>query len=728
MSSETGGAAISAGSHRWRFFRAGGFDQVLLDRGAELTSLEALDQKLWVALSCPVAGIEFDKATLAFVDSDGDGHIRVPEILGALRWAAGVLRDPELLVGRRDRLALSAIDDSTDEGRAVLAGARLVLSNLGKPQATEITLDDVCDTARIFAEGTFNGDGVVPPATVPDPDLRAVAEEIIACYPPQPDRGGQPGLTAETIERFRAEAQSLAGWRAMAAGDPGILPFGEGTEARYECFKALKPKIEDYFHRCRLASYDARAGALLSPSDDDYLKLALEELHGDNESLSKMPLAVPGPGKPLPLTEGLNPAWSPAAARFASEVALPLLGKGDALTDAGWGTVLAAFAKYEGWLSAWPETSVEKIEPARLQSILEGNGLSALLELVERDKAVQPEVDAIASVEKLLRYTRDLHLLVNNFTSFTEFYTRKGKATFQAGTLYLDGRSCELCVQVADVAKHAAVATLSRVYLVYCECRRRGTVEKMTIAAAFTAGDSDQLLVGRNGVFYDRTGQDWDATIVRIVEHPISIRQAFFAPYKRVARMVGEQLNKAAAAKQKATEESAAKGIGEHGAKVASGKAGTPEGAPAPFDVARFAGIFAAIGLAVGAIGTALAALVGGLFKLAWWQIPLVIAGVLLLISGPSMLLAWIKLRQRNLGPILDANGWAVNARARINIPFGASLTAMAKLPENSDRSMLDPFAEKKRRWPWALFLAAALAGAILVLWKRGLLEPLIGK
>ncbi|HEY5996272.1 MAG TPA: hypothetical protein VIU29_04585, partial [Candidatus Deferrimicrobiaceae bacterium] len=229
MSSETGGAATIAASHRWRCFRAGGFDQVLLDRGSELVSLDALDQKLWVALSCPVAGIEFDKATLAFVDSDADGHIRVPEILGALRWAAGVLRDPELLVGRRDRLALSDIDGSTDEGKAVLAGARLVLSNLGKPQATEITLDDVCDTARIFAEGTFNGDGVVPPATVPDPDLRAAAEEIIACYPPHPDRGGQPGLTADTIERFRTEAQSLAGWRAMAAADPGILPFGDGT-------------------------------------------------------------------------------------------------------------------------------------------------------------------------------------------------------------------------------------------------------------------------------------------------------------------------------------------------------------------------------------------------------------------------------------------------------------------------------------------------------------------
>ena len=49
----------------WRFFRAGGFDQVRLDTAAELLAIDQLDQKLWVALSCPVKGIEFDARTLA---------------------------------------------------------------------------------------------------------------------------------------------------------------------------------------------------------------------------------------------------------------------------------------------------------------------------------------------------------------------------------------------------------------------------------------------------------------------------------------------------------------------------------------------------------------------------------------------------------------------------------------------------------------------------------------
>ena len=77
----------------------------------------------------------------------------------------------------------------------------------------------------------------------------------------------------------------------------------------------------------------------------------------------------------------------------------------------------------------------------------------------------------------------------------------------------------------------------------------------MSIAAAFTDGDSDFLMVGRNGIFYDRRGQDWDATIVRILDHPISIRQAFWSPYKKLIKFINEQLEKLAAARAAAADE-----------------------------------------------------------------------------------------------------------------------------------------------------------------------------
>jgi hypothetical protein len=204
------------------------------------------------------------------------------------------------------------------------------------------------------------------------------------------------------------------------------------------------------------------------------------------------------------------------------------------------------------------------------------------------------------------------------------------------------------------------------------------------------------------------------------------VRQAFWSPYRRIAKMIGEQVLKFATAQDKAIDAKAASGIAsaEKNATTAASAPAAPA-APAParpgapaatsqaFDIAKFAGIFAAMGLALGALGTALAAIVGAFLGLPAWKMPLVIAGLMLLISGPSMLLAWFKLRQRNLGPLLDANGWAVNIRARINLPFGASLTGVAQLPPGARRSLIDPFADQGMP-AWQKGVAAALIAALI--------------
>lgn len=338
-------------------------------------------------------------------------------------------------------------------------------------------------------------------------------------------------------------------------------------------------------------------------------------------------------------------------------------------------------------------------------------------ELIDKDKALESEANAIAAVDRLVRYNRYLYKLLNNFVSFHDFYGRKDKAIFQAGTLYLDQRSCDLCIHIEDMGKHASMAHLSRIFLAYCELTRLGTNEKMTIAAAFTDGDSDNLMVGRNGIFYDRKGQDWHATIVKIIDNPISIRQAFWAPYKRAIRWIGEQVAKRAAAADAAATDKMTT------ASVAAGKQAVTGKEPATkpkIDI----GTVAALGVAVGGITAALGMLLQAFFGLGLWM-PLGLVALLLLISGPSMIIAWLKLRQRNLCPILDANGWAINTRARINIPFGRSLTAMAIPPPGSRRDLTDPYAESKTgRYKFILLLV--LLAFLWGLWNFGVFEKII--
>ena len=307
------------------------------------------------------------------------------------------------------------------------------------------------------------------------------------------------------------------------------------------------------------------------------------------------------------------------------------------------------------------------------------------------------EFRAHARLERQIRTAphllqRDLLRLARNFVSFEDFYEGRG-AVFQAGTLFIDGRACELAVEVVDPARHAPIAGLAKAYLAYCECVRLN--QKRTIVAVVSAGDVDFLFVGRNGLFYDREGHDWDARIVKVIENPISVGQAFLSPYKKLVRLVEEQVAKRAAASDSTQQGRLGQWAGRiatvdqsAAAPATTGAAGAPPaGLPAPgrrVDV----GTVAAIGVALGSISTVIVGIFGRFVDLGWW-IPLAVLGIVLSISGPSMLIAWLKLRQRSLGPILDASGWAINNRMKLSTRLGGSLTKRpqpvphaVKLPE----------------------------------------------
>jgi hypothetical protein len=87
------------------------------------------------------------------------------------------------------------------------------------------------------------------------------------------------------------------------------------------------------------------------------------------------------------------------------------------------------------------------------------------------------------------------------------------------------------------------------------------------------------------------------------------------------------------------------------------------------------------------------------------------------------MLLAYLKLRLRNLGPILDASGWAINTRARVNVPFGASLTRLPVMPKGSTRSLKDPFAEKRHAGRDILLVLLFLVAGAAALYLTGKLD-----
>jgi hypothetical protein len=709
--------------HTWSFSTVGGVKRVNLETGNDLIHLGDLDQKLWTALSCPVDNLEIDTRTLKLIDSDNDGQIRVPEILQAVQWMVALLKNADDLLLENPVLCLSAIDETTEEGRTLLASAHIILSNLGKPEADTLTVEETSDTEKIFAASRFNGDGIITEDTIVDAAGIAALNDIISCVGSLTDRGGKQGISGELLQQFLDACEHYLIWYSRSETNPAILVLGDRTEEAHLSYTAIKAKVDDYFLRCRLAAFDTQTTDALNLSIERVTELSPKDLSVSLEEIATFPIAKIAAGKPLPLTEGINPAWDNALQTFKQLVCDVLFAGKNTLAESDWKKAGETFTDYVQWKSEKEGTLAEPLGPARIRELSHGPIKDTFKNLIQQDEAMKEETDAILKVDQFVRYHRDLYTLLKNFVTFFDFYSAGHKAIFQAGTLYIDQRSCDLCIKVNNMAKHNTMVSFSGMFLVYCECTQKATGQQMTIVAALTNGDIDDLVVGRNALFYDRAGLDWDATVVKIIDNPISIRQAFWSPYRKISRFVETQINKVAAEKDNKITSNASSAV-ESASGQFDAQAEKPKAPAPPFDIGKFVGIFAAISLALGAIGTVIASVVTGFLGLTWWKMPFALLGVIMLISGPAMLIAYLKLRKRNLAPLLDANGWVINAKAIVNIRFGNTLTHLAELPKGAKLNLHDPFSQKKR--PFLPILIGLIIGAAILLyflWKYGFIH-----
>ncbi|MBR5883395.1 MAG: hypothetical protein IKY97_08000 [Mailhella sp.] len=699
----------------WAFHRLGGMDQVTLETAGELSRLRELDPKLWAALSCPASGLEFDARTLELLDTDADGRIRIPEVLEAMDWVCERLVDPSELAQRPEALPLSSIRTDTEQGRRVAVTAANALKNLGREGEDSIRHEDVSLASASSNALLNNGDGILPVHAELDEGKQAFVKAVLSIAGSETDASGEPGIDAAAIDSFLVSLNAEKAWRSALAEAPHAL--GADTPAAWALMQELKDKVDDYFLRCRLASFAPVSTASLNAEE----QLVSPGEHGllAPEALSSLPLSRVEADAPLRLDAGLNPAWRDKAKAFFTLVS-PLLSDPATLSEEGWEALQQALDPYGAALASRPVPvssathapddaagTLASLGDADIEALLADTAAEELKAIMAEDLAVNADSSDIAELERLVLYYRHLHRLLMNFISFYDFYSLKRPAMFQAGTLFIDGRSCRLCLPVADIAKHSAMAQLSQLCLLYCECRRRvpsgsASGDKMNIVAAMTAGSDAFLREGRNGVYVDNNGEDWDATLVKIVRNPISIKQAIWAPYLRISQMAGEQIAKVAGNAAKKVE------------TAVSAPAKTPA---APFDISKSVGLFAAVGIALGAIGTAVGTIVGMLMALHWWQFPLLIVAAFACVSGPAAFLAWLKLRKRTLGPVLEASGWAVNGQLPVNLVLGSALTSEASLPRNATRTRHDPLRQKSKagKLIMALILAASLGVGYLV-------------
>lgn len=696
---------ITMASYDWQYCSLGGAIRVKIASGEDIAHLGELDQKLWTVLSCPVDGLEFDRQTLDLIDTEHDGKIMVNEVVQAAQWLTSVIKDKDLILKGDSVLSLDQINTDNENGKKLYDSTRQILRNLGLDKQ-EISVEDALDTKAIFTGTKFNGDGIITSVTADNEAQARTIADCIATIGSESDRSGESGITAELIEKFYNACAEYAQWKDQANAE--ILPFGDNTAAAYEACNAVKDKISDFFTRCRLLSFDKTVA--------ESVNVAVTDI----DSIASCPIAKPAENGILPF-DGINPAWKPAFDKFLALTLDFTPENKEGINEKEWNTILGKFNAYASWIGSKAGCEVESLGIERVEEILKENRKDELLALVEKDKAVKAESDSIDDVKKLMLYYRDLYRLLKNFVLFADFYSRAPgvRAMFELGQLYIDQRCCDLCIRVADMSKHADMAKLSGIFLIYFKCSSKKLGKSMDAVAVMTDGDINDLRPGKNGIFYDLQGNDYDAVITKVVDNPVSIKQAFWAPYRKAWEFCERIINKSAADKD-------AKINSELQGQLQNVAATAPAAAPIDkkqiFDIAKFAGIFAALGMALGYISKAITDIAKGIASTPVDKILLMTLGLLLVISGPSCFIAWTKLRKRNLGPVLNANGWAINSKVLVNVVFGGKVTSIAKYPK---LRLADPYKQKTAAWKiWLpIVIILLLIAAFAVLYFCGCLD-----
>lgn len=658
-------------SYKWKFFKSARCVQVKLENGEDVAALSELDQKLWTVLSSSTDGLRFDPTTLKLLDSDGDGRIRVPEVLAAINWLKLRFRSLDFLFARKDEIKLSDVNDATDEGKALLASFKSILAREDRSSAETIALADVLGATKLFNAQPFNGDGVVTPKSTSDAAVSAVIAKISASEGAVSDRSGDDGVDQAKADAFFADAAAYLAWKAAA---PAAATLGDKTATAYDAFTAVAAKIDEYF---------------TPPAD--------------------LPLVAEDPTPSIPLTTGLNPLWLGKFQSFANNAAAPALGTEgvESISRAEWDAIKAKLAPYGAWLAAKAGAAVEGVGDDELAKIVkDGKMQKAVNDLISRDLALAEEYARFVDCERALRYSANLANWLCNYVNQANLYDTNSESVFRTGELYIDGRVCRLCFHVANEGAHAALAEKSKCCLLYVKLSRKATGEAREICAVVTAGSTAPLYAGRNGMFYDCDGKDWDAVVAKVVEAQVSLREAFWAPWAKIVTTISDQCKKFLSSKQDAAV-----------AKVGDG-ATAAAAAPAaqPANGAALASSVAALGVGVGMAGAACAGLIGLVAGLPLWKVLAGVAAIILLVSLPSVVLAWFKLRARDLGAILNAGGWAVNRPLFFSMGLARTFTRRAALPADAAVAR-DPYASHTVLKCVLVVMLLAL-GTLGVCWK----------
>ena len=676
----------------------------------DLRQVLELSEAHWVAVSAPIDTIHCDSVFLELLDTDHDGRIRPQELKTAIQWTLEVLRDTDELSHASTDLRIEAINTDGEDGRCIRAAIEKMLRRLAGEQPDRITLAQVREIKRLEEVQAISGVGVVLSDAARDEEVASFIEDIIATVGGVSHPGGRTGIAQKNLDRFLSEARAFLSWRERGRMErdrtSNVMPFAGDTPAMFAVFRSIREKVEQYFAQCEAVLLDPALAQRFGSSPGQLSEMDLNDPTIIRDVLERAPLAPPRPRPELDLDATVNPAYSESLVRLREAVLSPILGREvSLLTEDAWQRVKETFAAHEDWVGSKTGAIVEPLGEDNLRDYVDGHHAEKVGALIEKVREAAVVLEDIRLVEKLILFQANLITFANNYVSFPDLYEQGRRALFDYGDLVMDGRRFNLAVRLTDRAEHARIAKTSNIYVLYVEITGP-EVKPYEVAIAVTSGGQGNLCVGKRGMFHDVNGLELDARIVQVIENPISLSEAIVAPFRRLGAAVAGKIESIATAAEKKLDRAGSDTVRLPGV----GDRPPPSQAAQQSKAGGMGPMLAGGGIAVAALGSSFAFITKTLAGLSVFTILVGLGGALLAVIVPMLIIAFGKLRRRDLSAILEGSGWAINARMRLTRAQGKYFTERPPFPAGA-RGI-----RRTRAVAWVIG-AVLVAGAAGALW-----------
>ncbi len=671
---------------------------MVIESAADLKAARETDETLWVATGAPISAFRLDMEFLRYLDQDQDQRIKSGELKNAVDWLLSVLSDPGGIDRAATDLRPETVNDLHPDGKFI----RPLLERIRGDDPT-VSLAKIRKWRARLESRPVSEAGVVLPEAAEREDVRKLMEDLLKVMPGAAHPSGKNGVNEATLHDFLALAKARQAWRAQAAGDePGgrseVRPLGDDTPAAHAVYLQIRDAIDRFYALCDVVAMNPDALPQLWPGPP--VPQDAENAEDIQSHLRKAPLAQPNPEGLLRIDKRVNPAFARLLHEFRAKLIVPYFDKTDEILNRNdWQRLRTAMERHGEWKAAEPGPHLAPLGAERVREIAESPRLQDVRNLINTQISAAVDLNQVRLTEKLALFQGHLLEFANNFISFPQLYAPDERAAFEEGSLILDGRRFNLAVRVPDRAQYLKGIEGGTMFIMILKLEHPRRPEGWEIAVPATSGRQGNLKVGKHGIFQHVDGTEWFATILHIVDNPISLNEAMAAPFIRL----GQSFTR----KVEAMTQAAEKKLDQSGEFLES----PPPPPPPPPAPGGNGQMLAGGGIAIAALGSSLAFMTK---TFAGLTLPQILGGLLVAILAfliPSAIIAAIRLSKRDLSVFLEAGGWGINSRMRLGRAQRFAFTGKPAYPDNSS-------FQRNRIW-WlvrALWIVFALYLAVQTL------------